>query len=177
MQGSRRRNEKSAKIGGSTCPIACDQTWLWTPIAHWAAFSPVDLLTIADLKSRVLQENRVESDIHAQVETCNRKDTRDGKPFYEVSVADSEGKLALKAWSDSPAFALCESLSPGDFVSIRGEFALNPQFGLEAKRWTSRPLNGAELEALLAGPPALRERQAADFGYIGLTFAAEMIKS
>jgi 3'-5' exoribonuclease len=129
----------------------------------------VDLLTIAALKRLALQENRVESEFHAQVEASNRKDTRDGKPFYELSVADSEGKLALKAWSDAPAFTICEKLSVGDFVAIRGEFVQSPQFGLEAKRWSARPLDLAERDALLAGPPALRERQAADYAHIEAT--------
>lgn len=133
---------------------------------------PVELLTIAALKRLVLQDSRVESEVHSQVETCNRKETRDGKPFYEVSIADSEGKLAIKAWSDGPAFAFCETLAPGDFVAVRGEFAQSPQFGLEARRWTVRALEPAERELLLAGPPALRERQAADYHYIETTLGA-----
>jgi 3'-5' exoribonuclease len=129
----------------------------------------VELITIAALKRLVLQENRVESEIHGQVESCNRKDTRDGKPFYEVTVADSDGKLPLKAWSDAPAFGFCEKLSPGEFVAVRGEFVQSLQFGLEAKRWMARLLDAAEREALLAGPSVLRERQAADYRYIQTT--------
>jgi 3'-5' exoribonuclease len=132
----------------------------------------VELLTIAALKRLALQENRVESEIHGQIEACNRKDTRDGKPFFEVSVADSEGKLALKAWSDGPAFAFCERLSTGDFVAIRGEFAQSAQFGLEARRWTVRHLNDAERDALLAGSPAQRERQAAEYAFIETALAS-----
>ncbi|HET6406378.1 MAG TPA: HD domain-containing protein [Chthoniobacteraceae bacterium] len=132
----------------------------------------VETLTIAALKRLTLEESRVESEIHAQAEACIRKDTRDGKPFFELVVADSEAKLSLKAWSDSPAFSICEKLSPGEFLAIRGEFAHSPQFGLEAKRWTARPLDTNEREALLAGPPALRERQAADFAYIESALAS-----
>ena len=129
----------------------------------------MELLTITSLKRLVLQEGRADAEIHGQIDACNRKDTKDGKPFYEVSVADSEGKLGLKAWSDGPAFGFCEQLSSGDFVAIRGEFAQSNQFGLEAKRWTARALNEAERDALLAGPPALRERQSADYAYIEAT--------
>jgi 3'-5' exoribonuclease len=129
-------------------------------------FQTVELLTISELKSLALQESRVESEVHGQVEACTRKETRDGKPFYEVSVVDSEGKLSLKAWSDAPSFAMCERMSAGDFVAVRGEFAQSPQFGLEAKRWTARPLDASGRDELLAGPPALRERQAADYGYL-----------
>lgn len=132
----------------------------------------MQLLTIAALKRLGLQDGRAESEIHGQVDTCNRKETRDGKPFFEVVIADSEGKLALKAWSDAPAFGFCENLSAGDFVAIRGEFAQSPQFGLEAKRWMARLLEPAERDALLAGSPALRERQAADYAYLEATLAS-----
>lgn len=126
----------------------------------------MELLTITALKRLVLQDGRAEIEVHGQVEACNRKETRDGKPFYELTVADSEGKVALKAWSDAPAFGFCEQLSAGDFVAIRGEFAQSPQFGLEAKRWMARVLDAAERDLVLAGPPALRERQGTDYAYI-----------
>lgn len=131
----------------------------------------MELLSIIALKRLVLQDGRAESEVHGQVETCSRKDTRDGKPFYEVVVADSEGKLSLKAWSDAPAFAFCEKISPGDFVAIRGEFAQSAQFGLEARRWTARDLDASERDQLMAGPAALRERQAADYAYIETTLS------
>jgi 3'-5' exoribonuclease len=147
------------------------ESWGSTPNRGQSASRPVELLTIAELKRQALLEARIESEIHGQIEACTRKDTREGKPFYEVSVLDSEGKLSLKAWSDAPSFAICEKLSAGDFVAVRGEFAQIAQFGLEAKRWTARPLDARERDALLAGPPALRERQAADYAYLETTLA------
>jgi 3'-5' exoribonuclease len=126
----------------------------------------VDLLTITALKRLLQEQSRVETEIHGQVDALNRKDTRDGKPFYEVSVADSEAKVSLRAWSDSPAFGACEDLAPGMFIAVRGEFAQSPQFGLDAKRWTVRPLDIEERDALLAGSPQVRQRQAADMAYI-----------
>jgi 3'-5' exoribonuclease len=100
------------------------------------------------------------------VESLVRKDTRDGKPFWELVLADAEGKLTLRAWSDSPAFPHCERLQPGDFLEICGEFASNPGFGIDAKRWTCRALTTEERDALLAGPPELQARQGADYAYI-----------
>lgn len=54
----------------------------------------------------------------------------------------------------------------GCFLEISGEFAGNPNFGVEAKRWSCRPLEDAEREALLAGPAELRIRQEADYAFI-----------
>ena len=91
-----------------------------------------EILTISALKARALTD-RVEAAVHGQIESLNKKATREGKPFWEVSVADAEGKLTLRAWSDGPAFALCEELVAGVFVEASGEFTHNGSFGLDAK--------------------------------------------
>ncbi len=122
----------------------------------------MDLLSISTLK-QAAQEARTEALFHAQVETLVSKQTREGKPFWEMTVADAETRLTLRAWSDSPNFEICAGLAQGNFLEIEGEFALHATFGIEAKRWTCQALAPAEIEALLGGPPALREKQARDF--------------
>lgn len=129
------------------------------------AMIPAELLPIALVKRRAL-EGPLSATVHGQVEALNKKETRDGKPFWELILADAEGKLTLRAWSDAPAFAECERLSAGAFLEVAGEFAHSGAFGLDAKRWTCRALNDEERDALLAGSPELRERQAADFAFI-----------
>ncbi|MEI7958537.1 MAG: HD domain-containing protein [Verrucomicrobiota bacterium] len=108
-------------------------------------------------------QGRVEARFHAQAEAVVEKQTRDGKPFWELTVADAEAKLTLRAWSDSPGFAYCAALAPGTFLEIEGEFAQHPAFGVEARRWTCRELEPTEVELLLGGPAELREKQARDF--------------
>ena len=125
----------------------------------------MDLITIAQLK-RAAAEGRVEARVLAQVESLTRKDTRDGKPFYEAVFADSESKLTLRAWSDAPAFGFCERATSGAFVEVAGEFGSNSGFGIDSKRWTVRDLKADERDALLAGSPERREKQAADFAFI-----------
>ena len=128
-------------------------------------FSTVETLTISQTK-RAAIEGRVEALMHGQVEALVKKETKDGKPFWEVMLADAEAKMTLRAWSDAPAFAACEQLAARDFLAVTGEFTHSSGFGLDARRWTCRPLTDAEREALLAGPPAQREKQAADFALI-----------
>lgn len=101
-----------------------------------------------------------------QVDTLVKKETRDGKPFWELTLADAEAKLTLRAWSDAPAFALCETLAAGDFLEVSGEFAHSGAYGMDAKRWQARPLEDPERDTLLAGPAELRGKQAADFEFI-----------
>jgi len=125
----------------------------------------MELFTITNLK-RAVQEGRVEARIHAQVESLTKKETREQKPFWELTLADAQSKLMLRAWSDSPNFAICNELAAGQFVEVAGDFTHNSNFGVESKRWTLKFLNDAERDALLAGPPELREKQGDDFEFI-----------
>ncbi len=129
------------------------------------AFCPMETLSILALR-RAAAHDRTEAAVHAQIDSLTKKETRDGKPFWEVVLADAEGRMTLRAWSDGPSFALCEGLQSGAFLEVTGEFAQNGGFGIDAKAWQCRELTASEREALLAGPPALRARQAADLSYI-----------
>jgi 3'-5' exoribonuclease len=128
--------------------------------------TPADLLTISQLKRRALDGSPVEAQFHAQIDALVRKETRDGKPYFEAVMADSESRLPLRAWADSPAFPACERLQGGEFVAISGEFSHSAQFGVESRRWQMRPLSDEERTALLGGPEPLRLRQAADYAQI-----------
>jgi 3'-5' exoribonuclease len=57
-------------------------------------------------------------------------------------------------------------LTSADFIELTGEFLQHSQFGLEARKWTVRPLTDQEKGELLQGPPDLRAKQAADWDYI-----------
>jgi 3'-5' exoribonuclease len=132
----------------------------------------MDLLTISALRHAAqTAQARVEALVHGQVDAVEKKQSRDGKPYWELVLADAESRFTLRAWSDSPNFSVCASLSPKVFLGIEGEFSIHPAFGLEAKRWTCRELSETETEALLCGPKELREKQAAYFDFISETVA------
>ncbi len=137
-------------------PLECPQTLA------------VDIFTIAQLKNATLA-GRVEARVWGQVEALTQKETREGKPFWELILADAEAKLTLRAWSDSPAFAHCAALAPRSFLEISGDFVNNGNYGPDAKRWSSRDLTSDEREILLAGNPELRARQAADYAFLTAT--------
>ncbi len=124
-----------------------------------------DLFTIAQLK-QAAPAGRVDARVWGQVEGLAEKATREGKPFWELTLADAEAKLTLRAWSDSPAFAQCAALEARAFLEVAGEFVHNGAYGLDAKRWTSRELTHEERDTLLAGRPELRAKQEADFAYL-----------
>ncbi len=128
----------------------------------------MDLLPIIQLK-RAAADGRTDARVHAQIESLTRKDTREGKPFFAVTLADAGSKLVLRAWSDAPAFEFCEQAKAGAFVEVAGEFSVSPGFGLDAKRWTIRDLRPDELAELLEGPPETRGKQAADYAFLDKT--------
>jgi len=78
-------------------------------------------------------------------------------------LSDGASKITLRAWNDTPQFALCDDIAVGDFLEIEGEFAQNPPYGLDARNWNARPLEEEEIETLLAGPTELREKQTWDW--------------
>jgi 3'-5' exoribonuclease len=131
-----------------------------------------EVLTLSELKARLSRGEVNGALVHVQAEAVVTKSTRDGKPFFEVQFIDSRDRVSLRAWSDSPVYALCAALAEGACVEVSGDFGHHPTFGLEARRWTFRPLAPAEQSALLAGSRDLRERQESDFQFIAETVQA-----
>jgi len=89
-----------------------------------------------------------------QVDELNKKDSSNGKPFWELKLRDAGDVLVLRAWSDTDAFRSCVELQRGECVEIEGEFGINGTFGLDAKRWRLRVLNNEETQALFVGGSA-----------------------
>ncbi len=125
----------------------------------------METLTICDLKSKAPAEPG-EYAVHAQVAAVLKKETKGGKPYYEVELADAGGSIKLKAWQDSAAFPQAEVLKRDEFVCADGHWYQNGTYGLDARDWTMRPLKDGEIEALLAGPEGLRAKQASDYALL-----------
>jgi 3'-5' exoribonuclease len=130
----------------------------------------VHLLSISELRAAA-QSGRTAARVHGQIFSLLQKETQQRKPFWELILADAETRFVLRAWNDSPNFKLCADLAQGAFVEITGEFESSPTYGLDAKTWTCRALDPDEVESLLAGPKALREKQARDYAYIEVCLA------
>lgn len=117
--------------------------------------------TVAQLRTEA-RAGTLGARLHAQVEDVIRKEDRNGKPFFELRLRDGSDSLSLKAWNSTPNFQACEELEKGDTVQVEGEFGISA-FGLEAQRWTMRPLTPSEAQDLFDGDAATRETNDADF--------------
>src|SRR5436190_15202287 len=122
------------------------------------------VLTIREVKQSAVGAP-VSAEVLMQVESVQVKPTKSGGEFLELKLADAEDGLTLRVWSDAPAYAQARELKVQAFIGISGDWAAG-QYGLEPRQWKMRPLAEEERAALLCGPPALRDKQARDFGDI-----------
>jgi len=130
----------------------------------------MDLLTLSEIR-RAAQNEPVQARAHVQVEAAAPRLTRDQKPYCELGLADACDRITLRVWSDHPAYKVCTELTSENFIELSGEFD-HSQYGLEAQKWTVRPLTDQEKKALLEGPADLREKQTDDW-----KFLAQSVKS
>jgi len=125
----------------------------------------MNLMTLTEIR-RAAQSGPVSARVHVQVESATPKLTREQKPYCELSLADACDRMTLRVWSDHPAYKACSALNNESFVELNGDFSSHSQYGLEAQKWTVRPLTEQEKNELLQGPAELRAKQTADWQFI-----------
>jgi 3'-5' exoribonuclease len=123
------------------------------------------LMTLSEIR-RAVQNAPVMARAHVQVESAAPKTTRELKPYCELVLADACDRMTLRVWSDHPDYKVCSAMASEQFIEVTGEFHQHNQFGLEANRWTVRPLIEQEISDLLQGPAELRKKQTADWEFM-----------
>lgn len=107
-------------------------------------------------------ESPLEAEVHAQLTKCTEKTTKSGKPYLEVTLADSTASITLKAWENHPQFRQLAELPTSSPLSVEGKFTKN-QWGLDGSPWSYSLLDEAATTTLLAGDPTTAKTQARDF--------------
>ena len=128
----------------------------------------MNLMTLTEIR-RAAQSDPVNARAHVQVEAATPKLTREQKPYCELSLADACDRMTLRVWSDHPAYKACSEMTEESFIELAAEFHTHSQYGLEAQKWTVRPLTEQEKRELLQGPANLREKQKADSEFVAQT--------
>jgi len=128
----------------------------------------MDLLTLTEIRRAASRTggSAVPARVHVQVESATPKLTREQQPYCELTLADACDRMTLRVWSDHPAYKTCSALSGHEFIELAAEFHTHSQYGLEARKWTVRPLTDQEKNELLQGPADLRAKQQADWEFI-----------
>jgi 3'-5' exoribonuclease len=128
----------------------------------------MDLMTLTEIR-RAAQSDPPTARVHVQVEAAAPRLTREQQPYCELVLADACDRMTLRVWSDHPAYKACSELKREDFIELTAEFHQHSQYGLEARKWTVRPLTEQEKKELLQGPADLRAKQAKDSEFIAQT--------
>ena len=121
-------------------------------------------MTLSEIR-RATQRDAITARAHVQVESVAAELTREQQPYCRLGLADACDRMTLRVWSDHPAYKACSGLQPEDFIEITGEF-FQSQYGMDARKWTVRPLTEQEKNELLQGPAELRAKQSADFDFV-----------
>ena len=124
----------------------------------------MNLMTLTEIR-RAAQAGPVTARVHVQVESATPKLTREQQPYCELALVDACDRMTLRVWSDHPAYKACSALTDQDFIELTAEF-YQSQYGLDARKWTVRPLTAQEKNDLLQGPAELRAKQTADWDFI-----------
>src|SRR5258708_6147191 len=116
----------------------------------------MNLMTLNEIRRAAQDSSPVTARVHVQVEAAAVKVTREQKPYCELILADACDHMTLRVWNDHPAYKACSELSGEEFIELSGDFHQSQQYGLEARKWTVRPLVERERNELLQGPADLR---------------------
>lgn len=126
--------------------------------------TPVAPISIRELQRDASAAPRAAT-LHLQLDQATAKETRQGKTYIELGLTDGTDVLTIRVWSEHPMFSRAQALKPPQFLRIDGQW-IKGSYGVEPQHWSMENLADADREALLQGPPAVREKQATDLAYI-----------
>ena len=91
-----------------------------------------------------------QSQVRGQIVQLRQNFTQNGKPYFELELADGTAKVCFKIWSDCSAFAFLEKSRIGETLELSGKFFVNT-YGLNVNQPSARRLTDKEKENLFAG--------------------------
>lgn len=122
-------------------------------------------LTISQL-NQATREGSEPAKLLAQIESLQKKESSNGKPYWELKLRDHDSTLTLRAWSDTDAFLVCETLKEKNCVEITGDFYQNGIYGIDAKRWQITAVNEERSLDFLSGSAETRQATEANYNFI-----------
>lgn len=132
----------------------------------------MDLLTIAQLK-QVADASPQPYRIQAQVDNVTEKQTQQGKPYFELRLADGTESLLWRVFDSNPAFDAVRQLPRSvAWVEIAAHWIDSGKYGLDAKNPAMRRLTDDEVRVLLEGDEETRMQNVTDYGEIVSRIAA-----
>ena len=106
-------------------------------------------MTISRLRQST-SADALSASFDAQLERKAERETKTGKPFYEISLVDGTGEMKLKVWENRPQFRALDDIPDGTLLRFSGDWTQN-QYGMDSAKWDMRLLTETEGRDFLAG--------------------------
>ncbi|MFI3244636.1 MAG: HD domain-containing protein [Akkermansia sp.] len=103
--------------------------------------------------------------IFAQMTQKCEKQTKNGKPYWELQFADVSSSMTIKIWDNAPCYEQVCALQQEECLALTGHWQQNA-FGLDVSQLSMRPLTPEESELLFAGDAELIAKQERDWQLI-----------
>lgn len=110
--------------------------------------------------------------IQAQVDGIAQRQTSQGKPYFDVRLADGAEPLTWRVFDNNPLFLEVGSLARQSWVELTAEWIDTGKYGLEPRHPALRRLSDDEVQILLLGSDEARLRLHEDYGLIATKVAA-----
>lgn len=104
--------------------------------------------------------------VQVQVDSVTQKPTQAGKPYLEIKLSDGTENLTWRVFDGAAWFLEAAELRKGDWIELAAYWQQSGKFGIEPRSVQTRRLKEDEVQALLIGDDATRERQRADYDAI-----------
>ena len=126
--------------------------------------SRVTTITIASLREQA-GDTPLSAAILAQLQSRATRSTKNGKPYLEITLADSTGHFSLKIWSDSPFYQAVDALPLQAVQRVEARWTQGA-YGMEAKDLAFHKPDEEALDLFYAGDPELKAKQDSDHAEI-----------
>ena len=130
----------------------------------------MNLLTLTEIR-RAAQNGAVSARVHVQVESATAETHARRKTVLRAGSGRRMRPDDAAGLERSSCLQNVQRIYHRRFHRAHWRVSLHSQYGLEADKWTVRPLTEQEKNELLQGPADLRAKQASDFEFIRQTVA------
>ncbi|TAE78258.1 MAG: HD domain-containing protein [Verrucomicrobia bacterium] len=124
----------------------------------------MNFLTVSALKEKAGDEP-LQAAVDCELQSRSQRQTKGGKPYILLSLADATGHFTLNVWSDSPIFDAAKNLADTSVLRIDAEWT-QTAYGLNASRIDLTRLDDDAREAFYAGDPDTAAKQRHDWDCI-----------
>lgn len=113
---------------------------------------------------------KTDAEVGVQVSRALLKETKAGKPYYQVTISDHSHSSDVKFWNDSQAYSEVLANAQGGFYFLKGTY-LKDEYGLNVSGAALRGMNRDERDVFMAGGGEAADAATRDWGDVYSTIS------